>query len=59
LACYPPNQWQTAGSIGDADVEKKEAGFGDIHEENSVNAKGHYENNDFWADEIIIYRFIS
>ena len=49
---------KNGGKNGDSDVEKTDAGFGDIQEKVSVNAKGHYEDGDFWADSIIIYRFV-
>lgn len=33
-------------------------GCGKSQEKASVNAKGHYEGGEFWADSIIIYHFV-
>lgn len=49
---------KNGGVNGDADVEKIDAGFGDIREKSSITAHGCYQNNDFWADEIIIRRYV-
>ena len=49
---------KNGGVNGDSDVEKTEGSFADIQEKTSVNAKGYYENGDFWADTIIIFRFV-
>ncbi len=55
---YKIHTVKNGGVNGDSDVEKTEGSFADIQEKTSVNAKGYYENGDFWADTIIIFRFV-
>jgi len=55
---YQIHTVKNGGVNGDADVEKTDAGFTDIREKNSITALGYYKDNDFWADNIIIYRFV-
>lgn len=49
---------KNGGVNGDSDREDAKGSFTDIQEKASVNAKGHYENGEFWADSIIIYHFV-
>lgn len=55
---YQIHTVKNGGVNGDADVEKTDAEFADIREKNSITALGYYKDNDFWADNIIIYRFV-
>lgn len=55
---YKIHTVKNGGVNGDSDVEKTEGSFADIQEKTTVNAKGYYENGDFRADSIIIYRFV-
>lgn len=49
---------KNGGVNGDSDREDAKGSFTDIQEKASVNAKGHYEGGEFWADSIIIYHFV-
>lgn len=55
---YQIHTVKNGGVNGDADVEKTDAGFTDIREKNSITAHGYYKDHDFWANNIIIYRFV-
>ncbi len=54
---YKIHTVKNGGVNGDADVEKTDGSFSDLQEKTSVNAQGYYQDGDFWADEIIIYRY--
>ena len=55
---YKIHSVKNGGVNGDADVEKTDGSFTDIREGNSIVAQGNYKDGDFWADNIIIYRFL-
>lgn len=55
---YKIHTVKNGGVNGDSDVEKTEGSFSDLKEKSSISAQGHYEDNDFWADEIIIHLFV-
>lgn len=46
------------GVNGDEDVETREGSFADIGEGTTLNMTGGYQGNDFYAEQVVIYKFI-
>ena len=55
---YEIHTVKNGGVNGDSDVEKTDGSFSDLQEGNSIDATGYYQDGDFWADEIILFRYI-
>lgn len=49
---------KNSGINGDSDIDKQKGSFSDIKDQSSLNMTGHYEGEDFFASQVIIYHYI-
>lgn len=46
------------GVNGDEDVETREGSLADINEGTVLNMTGSYQGDDFYAEQVVIYKFV-